>query len=573
MTAEERKMYLKRAWVGWRLLRSLALFIVDEYRRGTLKENLRSIREAKGLSIARDMSHAELLEEKAAKLASQPFLFFGDRVISYRDMDLNANRVANYLRGRGGKPGRGLAIIMKNSPRWLDVFFGQQKLGMYAVPVNVALRGDQLAHVIDNSDASLVVIDHDLLPYYQAAAERLKKIETVIVNSEGAPADFELPEGMQELGEAYGQGSDASAPTERYDPDDLCVLMYTSGTTGLPKGVVYRYSNTNVKAISIVGRLLTNRSDVAYTCYPLFHANALFLTVTPAMHCEGSVALGERFSASRFWEEVRRFGATTFNGLGAVMPILMKQPEKPDDADNKVRFILSAGCPVDMWEDFERRFGVKIYEGYGAVDGGGVLIVNFETAPVGSMGKPLGAKIRIIDSEGGDVPPHIPGELICYVGERKGSVEYYKNAEATSDKMRGGWLYTGDLVYKDEKGYIYFVGRNTESMRVKGENVSAYEVEQAVLKHPDVLECAVYAVPSELAEDEIMVTLVAVEGRSIDPASLPDFLAGELAKFAVPRYYRVIDMLPKTETHRVIKKELEDLGITADTYDRERKAS
>ena len=222
-----------------------------------------------------------------------------------------------------------------------------------------------------------------------------------------------------------------------------------------------------------------------------------------------------------------------------------------------------------MWEGFERRFGVKIYEGYGAVDGGGVLIVNFETAPVGSMGKPLGAKIRVIDGDGNDVPPHTPGQLICYVGERKGSVEYYKNEEATSDKMRDGWLYTGDLVYRDEKGYVYFVGRNTESMRVKGENVSAYEVEQAVLKHPDVLECAVYAVPSELAEDEIMVTLVPVDGKSIDPASMPGFLSGELAKFAVPRYYRVIDALPKTETHRVIKKEVEKLGVTPDTYDRE----
>ncbi len=571
MTSEERKMYVRRAWLGWRLLRSFCLLMADERRRGTLAENLRSIREARGLSLARDMSHAELLEEKAAELRDRPLLFFKGEAYSYRDMNLNSNRVANFLRGRGGKPGKGLAIIMKNSPRWLDVFFGQQKLGMYAVPVNVALRGDQLAHVLDNSDASLVVIDHDLLPDYRAVEERLPKIEKVIVNTLGAPWDFELPAGMEELDGAYGPGSDASTPPERYDPDGLCMLMYTSGTTGLPKGVVYRYGNTNVKALSIVGRMLTGRNDVAYTCYPLFHANALFLTVTPALHCGGSIALGERFSAGRFWDEVRRFGATTFNGLGAVMPILMKQPERPDDADNKVRFILSAGCPADMWEDFERRFGVKIYEGYGAVDGGGVLIVNFETAPVGSMGKPLGAKCRIIDGGGNDVPPHTPGELICYVGERKGSVEYYKNAEATSDKTREGWLYTGDLVYADEKGYIYFVGRNTESMRVKGENVSAYEVEQAMLKHPDILECAAYAVPSELAEDEIMVTLVPVEGKAVDPASLPAFLSDKLAKFAIPRYYRVVDALPKTETHRVIKRDLEKLGITQDVYDRERK--
>jgi crotonobetaine/carnitine-CoA ligase len=573
MTPEEKKIIRNRLWLGWRLLRSLGLFLADEYRRGTLKDNLSSIRKAKGLSLARDMSHAELLEEKAAKLGGRPFLRFRDQVLSYRDMDSSANRVANFLRERGGGPGVGLAIIMKNSPRWLDVFFGLEKLGMYGVPVNVALRGDQLAHVIDNSDASFVVIEHDFLPYYQAVEERLGKIKKVIVNTQGAPDDFTLPQGMEDLDGAYGPGSDASKPPVRYRPEDLCVIMYTSGTTGLPKGVVYRYDSTNVKAISIMGRLLTDDSDIAYTCYPLFHANALFLTVTPAMHCEGQVALGERFSASRFWDEVRRFGATTFNGLGAVMPILMKQPARPDDADNPVRFVLSAGCPTDMWEAFEKRFGLNIYEGYGAVDGGGVVLMNIGTAPVGSMGKPLGAKCRVVDAEGRDCPPGVPGELIAHVGERKGSVEYYKNAEATSDKMRDGWLYTGDLVYTDKAGYIYFVGRNTESMRVKGENVSAYEVEQAVLKHPDVLECAVFAVPSELAEDEIMVTLVPVEGKSIDPADMTDFLGSELAKFAVPRYYRVIDTLPKTETHRVIKKELEKLGVTPDTYDRERKAS
>ena len=571
MAVEERKMHLARLWLAWRLLRSLALFLADERRRGTLKENLRSIREARSLSLARDMSHAELLEEKAARLYDRPLLYFKDQVFSYRDMDLNANRVANFLRERGGGPGVGLAMIMKNSPRWLDVFFGLEKLGMYAVPVNAALRGDQLAFVVDNSDASLVVIDHDLLPYYQAVASRLGKVNRVVVNAAGAAADFSLPAGMDDLDLAYGPGSDASTPAVKYDPEDLCLIMYTSGTTGLPKGVVYRYGTTGVKALSIVGRLLTNKRDVAYTCYPLFHGNALFLTVTPAMHCEGSVALGERFSASRFWEEVRRYRATTFNGLGAVMPILMKQPRRPSDRDNRVRFVLSAGCPADMWRDFEERFGVKIYEGYGAVDGGGVVLVNFGTAPVGSMGKPLGAKCRVVDQQGEDVPPGTPGELICHVGERKGSVEYYKNPEATSEKVRDGWLYTGDLVYADEQGFIYFVGRNTESMRRRGENVSAYEVEQAILSHPDILECAVYAVPSELAEDEIMVTLVPLEGKAIDPSTLPDFLSDKLARFAIPRYYRIVDELPKTETHRVIKKELEKLGVTEDTYDAEGK--
>ena len=566
---ESSRIFMHKLWLVWRALRSVALFMVDEHRRGTLGPNLRSILRAKGLSLESDMSHAELLEEKAAKLGSRPFLKFKDEVITYKEMDANANRVANFLRAQGGGPGVGLAIVMKNTPRWLDVFFGLEKLGMYTVPTNVALRGDQLAYILDNSEARFLVIDHDLLEYYEAIAGKVPGIEKVVVNTERAPEGYTVPEGMLSLQDAYLPESDASKPDVRYEPDDLCIIMYTSGTTGMPKGVVYRYNNTNVKPISILTRILIKKGDVAYTCYPLFHANALFLTVTTTLHGEGIVALGERFSASRFWDDIRKYRATTFNGLGAIMPILMKQPPKPDDADNCVRVVVSAGCPADIWRDFEERFGLQIFEGYGAVDGGSILITNFGTAPVGSMGKPLGSKIRVVDPEGNDVPTGEPGELICYVGEKKSSVEYFKNADATSDKVRDGWIYTGDLIYTDEKGYVYFVGRNTESMRCKGENVSAYEVENAVLQHPDILECAVYAVPSALAEDDIMVTLVPLEGESVDVSELPAFLSDKLAKFAIPRYYRVVPALPKTETHRVIKKELEKLGVTEDTFDSE----
>lgn len=566
---EKARMYYKRVWLVCRVARAIVLFMADERRRGTLWVNLKSMAKARGLSLAVDMSHADLLEEKAAKLGEQAFLMFRDEVVSYAEMDRNANRVANWLKGLGGRGGLGLAILMKNSPRWLDVFFGLEKLGMYAVPVNAALRGDQLAYILDNSEARFLVVDHDLLEHVRAVEEKIPGIERLIVNMENAPAGFTLPEGALDLADAYAPGISTGRPPDRYDPDDVCIIMYTSGTTGMPKGVVSRYRGTNVKGLSIITRIVSREGEVSYTCYPLFHANALFLTVTTTMHSEGKVGLGEKFSASRFWDETRRFGATTFNGLGAVMPILMKQPEKPNDADNPVRVVISSGCPADMWRDFERRFGLEIYEGYGAVDGGSVVITNFGTAPVGSMGKPLGAKIKLVDAEGREVPGGTPGELICYVGGKKSSVEYFKNPDATSGKVRGEWLYTGDLCYLDEKGYVYFVGRNTESMRRRGENVSALEVETTILQHPDVLECAVYAVPSDLAEDDIMATLVPVEGKNIDPAKLPAFLDGKIARFAVPRYYRVVPELPKTETHRVIKKDLEKLGVTEDTYDAE----
>ncbi|HOS39355.1 MAG TPA: AMP-binding protein, partial [Spirochaetota bacterium] len=338
--------------------------------------------------------------------------------------------------------------------------------------------------------------------------------------------------------------------------------------TGLPKGVVYRYGKTTVKLLSIAAYALYRPSDVLYTCLPLFHGNALFLTITQGLHVGAKVVLARKFSASRFWDDIRANGVTAFNTIGAMIPILMKQPERPDDRDNRVRLTISAACPADLWPQFERRFGVRIYEGYGAVDGGGKSIMNLGNAPVGSIGRPgPGVVYRLVDREGNDVPVGMPGEMIFAAKGERRSVEYFKNEKATGEKLRDGWIYTGDLVRKDEHGYLYFVGRNAEFMRIKGENVSAYEVEHAIQRHPAVLEAAVYAVPSELAEDEIMASVSLVEGRSLSERELVEFLREDLPRFALPRFVRIVEEFPKTETQRIRKKELERDGVLPGTYD------
>ncbi len=551
----------------WGALRLIA----DEFKRGTLRQTISLTRKNGRLTIANDVSHAELLRERAKVNKDRPFLYFYNQTFTYKQMDQNANRVANYLLGIGAGPGQKLAIMMKNSPRWLDTFFGAQRIGMCAVPVNIALKGDQLAHIFNHSGARFVCMDHDLIPSFEKVKGKIVNPIQAIVNLQGAKSDFRLLSGYTSLDRVYERAWSDKDPGITPRQGDPCLLMYTSGTTGLPKGVPTYYGRTNIRLMSIINRATIRPRDVYFTCLPLFHANALILTVTGALNANARVALSEKFSASRFWDEVRFTGATVFNTIGAIIPILMKQPERPTDRQHKVRYTLSAACPTDMWEAFEKRFGVKIIEGYGAVDTGSFLVINFGQAPVGSMGKPIGAKYRIVDDGMKDVVPETQGELIFYAGTKnKKPMEYYKDEKATSSKVTDGWLHTGDLVYADKKGYLYFVGRKTESLRRRGENISAYEVEHAILQYAGILECAVYAVPSELGEDDVMTAVVPVEGNAFDVKDLYGFLKGHLARFAIPRYFRVMQELPKTETQRVIKGVLSKEGVTPDTIDMEK---
>jgi crotonobetaine/carnitine-CoA ligase len=255
-----------------------------------------------------------------------------------------------------------------------------------------------------------------------------------------------------------------------------------------------------------------------------------------------------------------------------MIPILMKQSEKPDDADNPVRLVISAACPINLWRPFEKRFGLTIWEAYGAVDGGGVMIFNFGTAPVGSIGKPMpGTEWRLVDDNENDVPKGEIGELITEVQDKKTrSVEYYKNPEASAAKIKGDWLHSGDLFYTDEEENLYFVDRKTDSMRRRGENISSWEVENTIVKHPAVAECAAFGVPSELGEDDVMIWVKPREGGKLDLEDLMRYCAENMAYFMVPRYVDVVDEIPRTGTLRVTKGDMKKRGVTDRTWDREK---
>ena len=507
----------------------------------------------------------DVIEYQARTRGDKPFILFEDRVITFAEFDKMTCRAANGLRAQGAQPGDGIAILMGNCPEFLFIFHGVPRAGFYTVPVNASLKGEGLRYVLSHSDVKYLAVDDVLYPEVEKLGRPLGAIKKVFVRTTTGAA---APEGTEDLSVLFDAPADK--PEDVMETGATNYILYTSGTTGFPKGVVFRNYPGFVQYMRTAASTILNPDDILYTSLPLFHGNALQLTTSWAL-CTGiPMALDKRFSASRFWDSIRRYGCTEFNGLGAMIPILMKQPEKPDDADNPVRLVMSAACPANLWEAFEKRFGVKIWEGYGAVDGAGGM-TNFGNAPVGSVGKPAaGIEWKLVDDNGNEVPQGQVGEFVTLVPEGRPRVEYYKDSKASAEKVRGGWHHSGDLFYADEDGNLYFVDRKSDFMRRRGENISSFEVENVVEKHPAVAECAAFGVPSELGEDEVMLWVRVKPGMELNLKDLILYCAENVAYFMVPRYIDVVEDIPRTETMRVKKGDMKKRGVTERTWDREK---
>jgi carnitine-CoA ligase len=291
-----------------------------------------------------------------------------------------------------------------------------------------------------------------------------------------------------------------------------------------------------------------------------------------AMIAEAEMVLSDKFSASRFWDDIRKYKATQFNYLGAVIPILNKQAEKPDDHDNPVRIAFGAGCPQNVMDQFEKRFGVTCMEGFGMSEIGLAIHVTVGDRRPGSCGKVLDIyEIKLVDDFDNEVPIGEPGEILFRPKEPfTMMLGYYNMPEKTLESYQNLWFHTGDLAKKDADGYYYFVDRKKDSLRRRGENISSFEVERAINTHPKVLESAAVAVSSELAEDEVKICVVLKPGETLTHEELIKHAADRMPYFAVPRYVEFLESLPKTPTERVQKFQLRQAGITANTWDREK---
>ncbi len=512
----------------------------------------------------------QLLEYHVSRTPDKVLLRFEATQRTYAAAAAEALAWSAVFHGLGVRPGETVCLMLGNSPDYVAAWFGLCRLGAIAVPINVHNRGEGLAYVLAHSDARLLVVEEPLLPHVEAVRQLVPRPPRVLLRP--APGGAGRRAAAYPLTTALLAGAPARGPDGNAAAEAVAGILYTSGTTGPPKGVMLsHHAYVNSARCFAHEMVRATPEDVFFTTLPLFHINAQAHTVLPAVLLNATFALAPRFSASGFWDEVRRHGATIFNSLAAMIPILCKQAPGDGDRRHRARLTACAATPTDVWSAFERRFGVTIVEGYGLTETAGFCVANpLPATRVGSIGRALSfVETRVVDARGAALPAGDAGEIAIRARAPHVLMEgYFKMPEQTAEAVRGGWFHSGDAGRADADGYLTFVDRLKQSIRRRGENISSWEIEKVVNAHPRVLESAAVGVPSELAEEEVKVVVVARPGETIDPLEIVRWCETRMAYFMVPRFVELRAALPKTATERVEKYKLKQEGV-AGAWDRE----
>ncbi len=504
------------------------------------------------------------LRRAAAEAPDRTFIRMMAGQWSYGEIDRASDRVAAGLYAQGVRRGHNVSLMLPNCIEFAVLWFALAKLGAVTAPVNTAFRGKVLGDALNLVQSKLLLVHTTNYPQVAEVQATLASIkQMIVIGGEPAPGC---------LGYAVLQDpSLEAAPESDIGFSDLCLLLYTSGTTGRSKAAMIPHRFVLAHASQTIRGLGLTPEDVLYCPYPMFHLDAAVMTIAPALLLRGVAAIGERFSVSRYWDEMRAFKATVFDFMGATITMLWKQPPSVRDRDHVAR--LGWGVPLPAWApQFEQRFGCRLVELYGLTEAGAMIFPPLgEVAPAGSCGKAFGPfELQLQDEHGVAVRDGQAGELVLRPLEPALIMDgYFAMPEETLEAFRNLWFHTGDLLRRDAEGYYYFVGRRKDMIRRRGENISAAEIEAGIERFHDVLSCAVIGVPSELTEEEVMACIVLRAHAQPDPAALIDHCMGEMAAFMVPRYIRFLGDLPRTPTDKVEKFRLVQQGITADTWDRE----
>jgi len=535
-----------------------------------------------------ELSLTEFLEGAVSRNPEKVFLRIVGQEITYGQFYARVRQAAGMFRDLGIDRGDRVCLFLPNVPEFHYCWFGLSLLGAISVPVNVAYRRDEAAYIFDNAGATAVVSHHSLVEVAEAAARispsvKHKLLVTTALESDAgqealpSKANLAHDDGWLDFGATMAAAGEL-AELPPVQPDDISMLVYTSGTTGNPKGVQVTHLMYVAAGQGFAHWTEASPEDRFFTCLPFFHANAQYYSTMGCLAAGATLVVAERFSASRFWDQVREADATVVNFIGMMMPVLAKQPESDMDRRNNVRlFYGSPAFSPEFLQAFQERFNTDIIVGFGMTETcyGAIEKIGQERRP-NSSGQPrlhpdptFVNHIRIVDDDANPVQTGQPGEIT--ISNPALMPGYWRNQEQTDLALRDGWLHTGDLGWQDEDGFLYFVDRKKDVIRRRGENISSQEVEDVIKRHPTVLDCAVIAVPSELGEDDVKAYVTPRPPAAVDEETIVLWCAENLAYFKVPRYIEVREELPRTPSLRVrkdlLRQEREDL-ITG-SFDRE----
>lgn len=492
-----------------------------------------------------------LFRRRVVAAPDRVFARFAEADYTFADMDRMSAALAQWFRTQGVGAGDVVALMIANSPLAVGLLLAIARAGAVWVPVNAHSVGDNLAYILDHAAPRLVIADEDCVPAVAAC---------------GAHVDGNRLFTTAQVRTAIAASSAPIEPEPAPAADAPYAIMYTSGTTGRPKGVIVSHRMLRLSGEGAALVAAAEPGDVMYMWEPLYHIGGAQMIVVPLIR-DVSLYFSERFSARRFWSEVQCSGASHIHFLGGILQILLKQPPSDLDRAHGVRIAWGGGCPREIWRPFEERFGVTIRECYGMTECSSITTAN-RNGTLGSVGTPMPwFDVEIVRPDGTPVAIGEQGEIVVRTSLPGALTQgYLRNPEATAKALRKGAFHTGDLGSWDHDGNMYFHGRMTDSVRVKGENVSAFEVEHVAGQHPAVEECAMVGVAADIGEQEIKLFVKPRAGMAVGAAELSDWLAARLAPYQRPRYLAIIEDFERTPSQRIMKHRLS--RHTNDCWDR-----
>jgi long-chain acyl-CoA synthetase len=488
----------------------------------------------------------ELLRTRAEEIGDERFVRDAHQEWTYGEFAHRVTEVAAGLRELGVGEGDVVGVVLPNSPHYLEVWWAILWLGATFNPVNPALTAHEAAGILADSEAIVAVCTPEAAAGLEERRELLPKLREIVV---AAGADLAAPL------RGHGTVSDHA----RIPGEQIASFVYTSGTTGRPKGAMLSHFNFLTNAWQLGEPLPVARGDTLGMVLPLFHVNAQLVTTVIPLVIGANVAMWERFSASNFWADVARFEPVTFSSVPTMLAALLHAPGADEAESNTLRFVICGAAPLSpaLFRRFEEKFGLKIMEGYGLTEGTCCTTINPFTGPrkIGSVGLPTRAQeVAILDEDGQRVADGSEGE-VCFKGPNM-MQGYYNRPDANAETIRDGWLHTGDVGYRDSDGYYFLVDRKKDMIIRGGENIYPREIEDVLLEHESVKEAAVVGRPDEVRGEEVHAVVALLSGS--DTAALEEHCRQRLAPFKVPSSWEVVDELPKTSTGKIDKKPLRE---------------